>query len=216
MDDINLLPSDFIERQQRHRQLRIWLVVLAFILVALPGGWLPLRWQLMATERHVAALRQQHSLLAQDIDKLKVLRQQQQKLHTREEIITTLFYRAPLQQLFFDIAALTDEELWLTRFQLHKTPVASGIRASQPLPKPPKSFFTSGRAATSTTEQFGHGQGQPPLLLLHGYTTSNQRLADFMSGLAAVQYLSQVSLQVAQWGKFLTYEAIEFVIEIHP
>jgi Tfp pilus assembly protein PilN len=214
MDEINLIPRDVVERRQRLHRYRLWGVAFAVALLLLPGSTLLLRWQVAVATQRVTALRQQHSHLAHLLDQLKALGERQQQLSTRAQIIDSLFSSTPLQQLFFDMAGLTDDHLWLTRIEARKTSLPSARRHAAPTPAPrAASFFTLGRGATGEPPAAA-GQGVTTVLSVQGYTTSTQRLADFMASLSAVRYLARVNLHVARRSVFLVTEAIEFVIEV--
>jgi len=215
MDDINLLPNDFIARQQQRARLRVWLVTLAVTCVGLMGSWGALHWRPVAVERQVTALRQRYTELATHLDQLKGLRAQQQTLRAQEQIHHALLRQAPWQHIFFAIAALTDEEIWLSQLQLQKRPVAGGTHTAVPPQQRPEPFFTAGKAATAVTGQPESTRETASVLLVQGYATSTPRLANFMSGLSAAQYLVKVTLQEARRGLFLNREAIHFTIEIH-
>jgi Tfp pilus assembly protein PilN len=216
MDDINLIPRDVLEQRQRHVRLRLWGAVFAIALLTLTAGALILRWQVTAVAQRLAVLQQQRTQLTQRLDQLKVLHAYQQKLSAREKMINTLFTQVPLQQIFSDIAALTDEQLWLAKIELRKTSPAAAARPSSAPPQQRSTpFFTLGRAATAGNSPPAAAQEGSLFLVLQGYTTSNQRLADFMAGLAMVPHLARVDLQVARRAVFLTAEAIEFVIALH-
>jgi Tfp pilus assembly protein PilN len=218
MDEINLIPRDVLERRQRLSRYRLWSAVFAVVLILLPASALLLYRQVAVATQRVASLRQQHTSLAQRLDQLNVLQERQQQLSAREQIIDSLFTRVPLQQLFFDMATLTDAQLWLTKIDVRKTSEPLAGRASTP-PAPARStaFFTLGRSTTrSTTSSIPptQGQGTATVLMVQGYTLSTQRLADFMASLGTVRYLTKVNLHVARRGLFLNSEAIEFVIEL--
>ena len=216
MDDINLLPPDFIVGQRRRTRLRAWSGLVALICVGLVGSWCALHWHSTAAERQVASLRQQYTQVEQRLEQLKGLREQQQKLQARGKMHEALLHQTPWRQIFFDIAALTDEEIWLTQLQLRKMPVVGSTRATVPAPQQrPEPFFTSGKAALPVTGQPESLRETATTLLVQGYATSTPRLANFMSGLAAAPYLSKVDLQEARREIFLTREVIHFIIEIH-
>ena len=213
MDEVNLLPGDFIGRQQRLALLRPWIAGLIVTFLILPVGWLALQRQLRAAQSEVASLQQQRARLKQGLDQLKGLREQRQELQAKQQIIATLFTRVPLRQLLFDIAALTDAQLWLTRIQLRQGPAARAAGATPP-PRP-NAFFTLGKAAPSSPTPTAGSEAPGMAMVLHGYTTSTQRLADFLAGLATAPHLSKTTLRVARQGKFLNYDAVEFAIDIH-
>ena len=214
MDEINLIPRDVLERRQRLSRYRLWGAVFAVVLILLPTSALLLYRQVAVATQRVASLRQQHTSLAQRLDQLNVLQERQQQLSAREQIIDSLFTRVPLPQLFFDMATLTDAQLWLTKIDVRKTSEPLAGRASTP-PAPARStaFFTLGRSTTSSIPP-AQGQGTATVLMVQGYTLSTQRLADFMASLGTVRYLTKVNLHVARRGLFLNSEAIEFVIEL--
>ena len=216
MDDVNLLPSTFLMQRQRWTHLKWWSLGLVVVLVVLPLAALALQRHLRAVENRILHLMRQREQLAARLGQLETLHRQQQHLHLRADIVNTLLHRTPLQALFFDITALTDDAIWLTQVRLHRAPHNASRQAS---PAPPDasrrgSFFTlgqrpqGGQAAAERSPETGFS------LSLQGYATSTPRLADFMSGLSRIPYLSKVKLQVAQRGLFGAYEAIEFVIGI--
>jgi Tfp pilus assembly protein PilN len=214
VDDLNLIPRDVLERRQRLGRYRFWGIGFAVVLLLLPGSALLLKRQAVAAAQRVAALRQQHDSLAQRLHQLNMLRERQQQLSAREQIIDSLFSRVPLQQLFFDMAALTDEQLWLTKIDVRKVSQPMPGRAATPSAQArPTAFFTLGRGASDTPPP-AKEQAATTVLLVQGYTMSTQQLADFMASLSTVRYLSKVNLHVARRGLFLNTEMIEFVIEL--
>ena len=216
MDDVNLLPRETFVRQEQLSRLRLWSVGLAMTLVLIPAGALVLRRQVKVAEQHVVHLERQRVQLTERIAQLSTLQEQQQKLQTRAEIVHSLLARTPLQQLFYDIALRTDEDLWLTQLQVHKA-AGTSIVAAKTVPQAPSRparFFTPGRPTASAPTVAATTSSAGASLLLQGYTTSNQRLADFMTELTHLPYLTKVNLQVARRGMFASYEAIEFVIGI--
>jgi Tfp pilus assembly protein PilN len=213
MDDLNLIPKDVLERRQRFDRYRFWGTGFAIVLLLLPGSALWLNRQGATAAQRVAALRQQHTHLAQRLDQLNMLRERQQQLSAREQIIDSLFSRVPLQQLFFDLARLTDEQLWLTKIDVRKVSQSLPGRVATPAQARPAAFFTLGRGASSTPQP-AREQGATTEVTVQGYTTSTKQLADFMASLNTVRYLSKVNLHVARRGLFLNTEMIEFVIEL--
>jgi Tfp pilus assembly protein PilN len=216
MDDVNLLPREIFVRQQQMSRLRLWSVGLAMTLLLIPSAWLVLRRQVQVAEQQVVYLERQRGQLTERIAQLNVLREQQRQLQARAEIVNLLLARTPLQQLFYDIALRTDEDLWLTQLQVHKAASApvTAARTAPPAPNRPARFFTPGRPPAAAPPVATTTAGSGTSLLVHGYTTSNQRLADFMTELTHLPYLTKVNLQVARRGMFASSEAIEFVIGI--
>ena len=203
MDDINLLPRDILQHQARLDRLWKWGVVAAVIVVLIPLGLLALRGQRAAVERRVETLRQHREQLAHRVGELKVLQAQQQQLQAREAIVQTLFRRTPLQQVFYEVAALTDDSIWLTQLQLQKG-----------APSPHQVIPVSRRPGVSNSAGSAKDETVRKGLLMEGYTLSTQRLADFMSGLTSAQHLSRVRLKEARQGQFQNIDAVAFKIEM--
>jgi Tfp pilus assembly protein PilN len=216
MADINLIPGDVLEQRQRLTRLRLWGVGVTVLLLLLPVSGLVLQHYTAGVEQRVARLAQHRTELMQRLSQLKALRQRQQQLQARAQIIDSLYARVPLQQLFYHLATLSDEHLWLLHMQLRKAPESTPTGAAPPSRQPPQTaFFTLGKATPAARLPQTLTHSTAVVLTVQGYTTSNQRLADFMSKLAAVPHLSKVHLLVARRGVFQSQEAVEFVIELH-
>lgn len=214
MDDINLLPGDFILRRRRLTRLRAWLGVVIILLLVLPLSLIITNRHLMDVERRLAFLEYERQELKQRIDQLKELRDHQRALRNRAQTINMLRYRIPLQQVFFDVANLTDDQIWLTQLQLRRVSKSRGVPHRRDRSQRPTSFFTLGHKPQSETGPVENHELGSMSLTLKGFTTSNHRLADFMSGLNGLKHFSKVNLQVSRRGLFQGYKAIEFAIEM--
>ncbi|GIX45908.1 MAG: hypothetical protein KatS3mg131_0119 [Candidatus Tectimicrobiota bacterium] len=210
MRDVNLIPADVLARRQQRARLRLWGIAVAVALLALLGSGFLLHWQIGHAEQRLARLQQQRQALAQLLEDLKALRARQQQLQVRERVLERLLQRVSLPRLFADLAALTDAQLWLTRVELR----TAASPAPAVAPQRAATFFTLGRTPAQAADTGPERKETQTSLLVQGYATSTQRLADFLAGLARLPWLAGLELQVVRQGVFLTREAVEFTLAV--
>jgi Tfp pilus assembly protein PilN len=123
MRDINLIPPDAFEAEERSRRLRFWAAVNAAVLVVLCALYGLASWSVRVEEQAACRLDARLSELRGLSDELQSLRTERTLLGTEEEAFASLLGRTPDCSIVRTIAEVVVQEGWLTRIDLTR-PVA--------------------------------------------------------------------------------------------
>ena len=100
MNEVDLIPEDFHQRQQMRRQLRGFALALAAVslLLLLPAGWLA--WQNGRIQQRVDGLQQRNRIGVEQRQQLAGLKQQQQDLEQQLQLLQGLRSGAAASDMF--------------------------------------------------------------------------------------------------------------------
>jgi Tfp pilus assembly protein PilN len=120
--DINLIPGEIVARRQFRRHIIFWTGWLVVCLSFIWGFYCYQKYRVLAEERTIKELKQQHLNLEAKIDEIRTLKAELHELQQRQAGLNSMDVRATYSQIFAKLADTMNEQTWLTQLLIDTSP----------------------------------------------------------------------------------------------